>query len=172
MKGVSFDRKSSKYRAYVNFGGTRIYLGFFSSEQEATTKRQDMLNRKSKGLIPCIKYFYPTFIPTPLWLLSLAIYSFFYPRSPLSSALAALREEIQLPLISQSSLASFGLSEQSVADSFLNKSLNNKTFRSWLLQNKSIRQLQRAQNRSNYSVFKEIELILLYYKKFFQISKK
>lgn len=54
MKGVSYDTRSDKYRAYINFGGNRVYLGWFASRGDAETKRTALLQVKSQGLIPCL----------------------------------------------------------------------------------------------------------------------
>lgn len=41
FKGVIYNAETGRYRAYIDAGGKRIYLGYFGTESEAVTTRDD-----------------------------------------------------------------------------------------------------------------------------------
>lgn len=158
MTGVSFDRKSSKYRAYINFGGKRYFLGFFSSFGEAQAVREQAESAKQSGIVETLRFLFPTVqLPDPDYFIPLGAITFGSYYSPLNVAIDEIRKTGTFPTFPESSCSRV-LSEfvSGRSESVWNILGYDSFFYLWTMKNMSLRSIANSHNCSVATVNKQI----------------
>lgn len=159
MTGVSFDRKSSKYRAYINFGGKRYFLGFFSSFGEAQAVRQRAESAKQSGIVETLHFLFPTLeLPDPDYFIPLGVTAFDRQCSPITLAVDEIRKTGTFPTFPEYStiLSEYFSSNSGRSESVWNKLGYDSFFYLWTMKNMSFRAIAKRKNCSVKTVIKYI----------------
>lgn len=162
MTGVSFDRKSSKYRAYINFGGKRYFLGFFSSFGEAQAVRERAESAKQSGIVETLRFLFPTLeLPDPDYFIPLGAIAFLDRQySPINLAVDAIRTKGTFPTFPESeyskALSEYLSSVSGRSESVWNILGYDSFFYLWTMKNMSFRAIASRNNCSVTTVIKYI----------------
>lgn len=161
MTGVSFDRKSSKYRAYINFGGKRYFLGFFSSFGEAQAVRKQAESAKQSGIVETLRFLFPSLeIPDPDYFIPLGATAFLSHCSPINLAVDEIRKTGTFPTFPEesysTSLSEYLSSVSGRYESVWNKLGYDSFFYLWTMKNMSLRAIATRYDCSVATVIKYI----------------